>query len=95
MPATAARRLVHVCRRTAKTLVRGKVCRRLGELTGGAGLGQPLTAGEVAAALHVPLSIAGEFLATAEAAAVLCRDDGPEGLRFYRNWFLDGGTATA
>ena len=68
-----------------------QVCRRLGELTGHQGLGQPLTASDVAAALKVPLTIAGEFLDTAEAAAVLCRDDGPDGLRYYRNFFIDPG----
>jgi ESCRT-II complex subunit VPS36 len=27
-------------------------------------------------------------LLTAELKGFLCRDDGPEGLRFYRNFFL-------
>ena len=72
-----------------------QVCRRLGDLTGRDGLGQSLTASDVAAALKVPLSIAGEFLATAEAAAVLCRDDGPDGLRYYRNFFIDPGISGA
>ena len=66
-----------------------QVCRKLQQLTGGSGLGQPLTASEVAVAFGVPLSIAGEFLATAEGAAVLCRDDGTEGLRYFRNFFMD------
>ena len=30
-----------------------------------------------------------DFLLTAELRGVLCRDDGPEGLRFFRNFFLD------
>ena len=30
-----------------------------------------------------------EHLAAAEARGALCRDDGPEGLRFFRNFFAD------
>ena len=31
----------------------------------------------------------------AEAAGVVCRDDGPQGLCFYRNFFADEAAATA
>ncbi|KAK9843451.1 hypothetical protein WJX81_003206 [Elliptochloris bilobata] len=66
-----------------------QVCARLAELTGRSGLGAPLAASDVAAALAVPLAVAGEHLAAAEARGALCRDDGPEGLRFFRNFFAD------
>ena len=72
---------------------RAQVCARLAALTGGAGLGAPLTASDVAAALAVPLAVAGEHLAAAEARGTLCRDDGPEGLRFFRNFFADAQCA--
>ena len=62
---------------------------RLRELTGSSGLGRSLTASDVAAALSVPLAIASEHLLAAESHGSLCRDDGPEGLRFYRNFFVD------
>ena len=65
------------------------MCARLAELTGAAGLGAPLAASDVAAALAVPLAVAAEHLAAAEARGTLCRDDGPEGLRFFRNFFAD------
>ncbi|GFR45576.1 hypothetical protein Agub_g6970, partial [Astrephomene gubernaculifera] len=52
-------------------------------------LGPGLTAGDLALALGgVTVTIAAEHLLTAEARGVVCRDDGPEGLRFYRNFFL-------
>ncbi len=44
-------------------------------------------------ALRVPLTIAAQHLATAEARALLCRDDGPEGLRFFRNFFAEVAAA--
>ncbi len=62
---------------------------RLQQLTGSSGLGKSLTASDVAAALSVPLAIASEHLLAAESHGALCRDDGPEGLRFYRNFFAD------
>jgi hypothetical protein len=51
-------------------------------------LGPGTTRAEVAMAFGVPLPIAGEYLTGAEAAGLLCRDDGPDGLRFFRNFFL-------
>ena len=39
-------------------------------------------------ALAISLPVAREHLLTAEIRGVLCRDDGPEGLRFYRNFFM-------
>jgi ESCRT-II complex subunit VPS36 len=53
------------------------------------GLGPPLTASDVARAMGVPLTIAAEHLATAEQLGAVCRDDGPEGLRYFRNFFMD------
>eukprot|EP00878_Enallax_costatus_P026204 GHUV01028090.1.p1 GENE.GHUV01028090.1~~GHUV01028090.1.p1 ORF type:complete len:456 (+),score=176.60 GHUV01028090.1:546-1913(+) len=50
-------------------------------------LGPPLSASDVSAALSLPLTLAKEALLVAEARGVLCRDDGPEGLRFFRNFF--------
>ncbi len=52
-----------------------------------AGLGPGLTAPHVSARLGVPVAIAGEWLLAAESQGVLCRDDGDEGLRFFRNFF--------
>lgn len=52
-------------------------------------LGPGITATDVSAQLAVPLPVASEHLLTAEGAGVLCRDDGPEGLRFFRNFFAD------
>jgi len=51
-------------------------------------LGPGITRAELAVAFGVPLPIAGEYLTGAEAAGMLCRDDGPDGLRFYKNFFL-------
>jgi hypothetical protein len=53
------------------------------------GLGAALTASDVAAALHMPLTLAGEALLVAEGAGLLCRDDGPQGLCFFRNFFAE------
>ncbi len=54
-----------------------------------ASLGPPVTRLEVALALGVSVAIAGEHLHMAEARGVLCRDEGPRGLVFYRNFFPD------
>ena len=71
-----------------------QVCARIGELvTADEGLGPAVTASDVATALTIPLPIASEHLLTAENRGVLCRDDGPEGLRFFRNFFTDIATA--
>lgn len=51
-------------------------------------LGPGITAPDVASKLSIAPTIAAEHLATAEARGVVCRDDGPEGLRFFRNFFL-------
>ncbi len=71
------------------------MCAKLQELTGNEGLGRPLTSSDVASALLVPLAIANEHLLAVEARGVLCRDDGPEGMRFYRNFFHDPCGAAA
>mmetsp|Transcript_9306 Transcript_9306/g.25102 ORF Transcript_9306/g.25102 Transcript_9306/m.25102 type:complete len:228 (-) Transcript_9306:348-1031(-) len=52
-------------------------------------LGPGITAPDVARALRVATSIAAEHLLTAEARGVVCRDEGPEGKRFFRNFFKD------
>lgn len=54
-----------------------------------AGLGPALSAADVSAALLLPLTLAKEALLVAESSGVLCRDDGPEGLRFFRNFFCE------
>lgn len=51
------------------------------------GLGAGLTAGDVAKLQNVSLTIAAEYLLMAEQRQVLCRDDGPDGLRFFHNFF--------
>ena len=68
-----------------------QVCKRVAALVKAApgDLGPGLSSTEAAAALSVPLAIALQHLRTAEAAGVLCRDDGPEGLTFYRNFFVE------
>lgn len=53
------------------------------------GLGPALSAADVSAALLLPLTLAKEALLVAESAGVLCRDDGPEGLRFFRNFYKE------
>lgn len=53
------------------------------------GLGPALSAADVSAALLLPLTLAKEALLVAESSGVLCRDDGPEGLRFFRNFFRE------
>ncbi|GIL46198.1 hypothetical protein Vafri_3243 [Volvox africanus] len=51
-------------------------------------LGPGLSASDVALALGgISVAIAAEHLLMAEARGIVCRDDGPEGLRFYRNFF--------
>jgi ESCRT-II complex subunit VPS36 len=52
-------------------------------------LGPPLVATDVSAALSLPLTFAREALLVAELRGVVCRDDGPEGLRFFRNFFAE------
>lgn len=46
-----------------------------------------LTPAVVARELAVTLSVAQEHLLLAERRGALCRDDGPDGLRFFRNRF--------
>ena len=52
-----------------------------------AGLGRGLTATQTATELVQTFAVAMEQLLLAERRGVLCRDDGPEGLIFYRNFF--------
>lgn len=56
-------------------------------------LGVGLTPSDAAAALQVPLAIAVQHLRTAESAGVLCRDEGPEGIKWYRNFFADAAAS--
>ncbi|KAG2483880.1 hypothetical protein HYH03_017274 [Edaphochlamys debaryana] len=59
-------------------------------------LGPGLAATDVAKALGgIGLAIAAEHLLTAEAAGVVVRDDGPEGLRFHRNFLAQDGLTPA
>ena len=50
-------------------------------------IGYGVTRDEAASALNIPLPMAYEHLLAAEAAGLLCRDDGPQGLRFFNNFF--------
>jgi hypothetical protein len=52
-------------------------------------LGAAISASDVALALGCSTSLAAELLVLAEGAGVVCRDEGPEGLRFFRNFFAD------
>ena len=54
---------------------------RNGELVG-------VGVGDVANGLDVPVILAREYLLMAEGNQVLCRDEGPNGLRFFTNAFL-------
>ena len=56
-------------------------------LSGNVGLGPGVGPAEVSVALGLPIALAQEALLVAEMQGVLCRDDGPEGLRFYWNFF--------
>ena len=58
-------------------------------------LGAPLSAAAVAAALGLPLTLAHEALLVGESRGVLCRDDGPQGLRVFRYFFADGAVAVS
>ena len=64
-----------------------QVCVRIAEMVAGEACGPPISATAIAEALNIPLTIASQHLTMAESKGVLCRDDGPEGLRFYRNFF--------
>ena len=44
-------------------------------------------ANDAAKGIGVPLTLAKEYLLLAENSGVLCRDQGPEGLVFYENFF--------
>ncbi|GAX84726.1 hypothetical protein CEUSTIGMA_g12148.t1 [Chlamydomonas eustigma] len=50
-------------------------------------LGSSVSATDIAKAFSISLPVAREHLLTAELRGMLCRDDGPEGLRFYTNFF--------
>ena len=54
-----------------------------------AGLGIGITERDAAKALNLSLMVAREHILTAENQGLLCRDDSPEGLRFFRNFFLE------
>ncbi len=58
-------------------------------------LGPAVTSSEVAKALGCSTTLAAEHLAMAEQRGVLCRDVGPEGLRFYRNFFASARATAA
>eukprot|EP00884_Botryococcus_braunii_P022124 jgi/Botrbrau1/8596/Bobra.0380s0017.1 len=65
-----------------------QVCNQLQQMLGEeGGLGQPISATLVSTKMGIPIAIASQHLLTAESRGVLCRDDGPEGLRFFRNFF--------
>ena len=64
-----------------------QVCARIASMVSGDGCGPRISATAVSDALRIPLTIASQHLSLAENKGVICRDDGPEGLRFYRNFF--------
>ena len=63
------------------------ICRVVADFVQSEGLGPPLTSTSLAASLLIPVSVASEYLLTAEEQCILCRDDGREGLRYFRNFF--------
>lgn len=52
-------------------------------------LGRGLSCTQYALEASVPVAVATEQLLLAERSGFLCRDDGPSGLYFHRNWFLE------
>jgi ESCRT-II complex subunit VPS36 len=54
-----------------------------------------ICATDVAQHLGLTPAITKEYLLAAEARAVLCRDDAPDGLRFYRNPWRTAQAGTA
>ena len=50
-------------------------------------LGPGVSRASISAALQISLVAAGELLRVTEAKGHLCRDDGPEGVRWYANFF--------
>ena len=57
--------------------------------TADSNLGRGLSCTQYAMEACVPVAVATEQLLLAERAGFLCRDDGPSGLYFYRNWFIE------
>ena len=57
--------------------------------TADASLGRGLSCTQYAVEASVPVAVATEQLLLAERTGFLCRDDGPTGLYFYRNWFME------
>ncbi|KAK3254741.1 hypothetical protein CYMTET_36056 [Cymbomonas tetramitiformis] len=66
-----------------------QVIARIQALTGGKEnqLGVGITVGECATSLNLPLPLAQEYLRVAEEQGLLCRDEAPEGLQFFHNFF--------
>lgn len=58
-------------------------------LTEDLSLGRGLSCTQYAMEAAVPVAVATEQLLLAERNGFLCRDDGPSGLYFYRNWFVE------
>jgi ESCRT-II complex subunit VPS36 len=52
-------------------------------------LGRGLSCTQYAVEASVPVAVATEQLLLAERKGFVCRDDGPSGLYFFRNWFAE------
>lgn len=64
--------------------------RKLLEWVGEGRWGRGVTAGEAAGRFGWSLGVASEELEMAEERGALCREVGIEGVRFWRNWFVEG-----
>lgn len=62
---------------------------------GGGGWGRGVTAGEAAERFGWSLGVASEELEMAEERGALCREVGIEGVRYWRNWFVEDTSAMA
>ena len=54
--------------------------------------GRGVTAQETAQKFKWSVGVASEELEMAEEKGAICREEGVEGLRFWENWIVDGGT---
>ncbi|RPB05458.1 Vps36-domain-containing protein [Choiromyces venosus 120613-1] len=65
--------------------------RRIMEWIAGPGWGSGVTAAQAAERFGWSIGVATEELEMAEERGALCREVGVEGVRFWRNWFVEGG----
>ena len=64
--------------------------RRIMEWVAGPGWGRGVTAAQAAERFGWSIGVAAEELEMAEERGALCREVGVEGVRFWKNWFVEG-----